>query len=159
MLLFPIAPFVWVIKFYSGNRKLMALLLFGTAIMSIFIITHLWWSAKIELQSLIKATQDTVGLRCSLKSISTNSEGKQYVLVCTPTKKVDLKYSDVKDMVDRYQEHYIDPIIPLLEDVFPERDNTLVIFAIATPSGFYACYKTKYPGKLVEKWHGSEDTL
>ncbi len=159
LILFPIMPFIWVVKWYSGKRKIVAPVLYISAILGISLLTIQWQKASGDLEVFIEEAEKRVGLKCIFNGIKVEEEALLYTLIGIPTKKHEIIYTDVNDMVDQYQKHYIDPMLSDFSELYPEQNEENIAIGIPTPSGFYACYKITHPGTVVKRWHGSEDSL
>ena len=160
LLLLPLLPFIWVLKWYSGNRKLMIPLLYGSFLVFVLMFAIGWTNASAEVQPFIDAAKQKVAIECSLKSIQFKEGEHRVVLVAqVPDHFSPDEYSSVEDMMMLYKEKYIDPIAGSYPETYKQTDQKVIIVAIPTPSGFTACYRIVSPGEMKEMWTATGDDI
>jgi hypothetical protein len=159
LFLFAILPFIWVLKWYSGRRRVVGPVLYLSAITAIICFCIGWRSATQDLKPFFQAAAEESGLRCSLKAISVKGGMKRLVVVCVPVKDVEIEYSNVDDMVKRYRERFVESLTNDYPQALIDGSKAAIIVAIPTPSGFYACYQIESPGHITKAWHDSGEDL
>jgi hypothetical protein len=155
LFMFPILPFIWVLKWYSGRRRVVGLCLYLSAIVAIACFSIEWRSAARDLEPFFLAAAEESGLMCSIKTISYKGGMKRFVVVSVPKKRVEIKYADVDEMVQRYRERFVESLTNDYPLTMINDNRAAIIIAIPTPSGFYACYQIESPGRITKAWHDS----
>lgn len=159
LLMFAILPFIWVLKWYSGRRRVVGPVLYLSAIVAIVCFSLGWRSATQDLEPFFLAAAEESGLRCSLRKIGVKSGRKRLVVVSIPTKNVEIEYSNVDDMVKHYRERFVESLTNDYPQALIDGSQAVIIIAIPTPSGFYACYQIESPGRITKAWHASGEDL
>ena len=156
LLLLPILPFIWVFKGYSGNKKVAASILYGSAIISFSIIGYQWHSASQTIQPFLEASSSS-GIEFTLKQIGT-SNGKKYVTVISsvvyqPTN----TYASVEEMLEVIQKEKIESLAQFYPDSLEQ--GSIIKIAIPTESGFIAVYEIDEPGNVSKSYTTTYDDL
>jgi hypothetical protein len=160
LFLLPIFPFIWVLKWYSGKRKIMIPLLYGSFL--IFILTFVtgWNNTSAELQPFIASAKRVTSIECSLNSIQFQNGESRIVLMAQVPKHFTIKdYDNIEEMVQLYKGKYIDPIAGAYPEIYKQTNQKVIIIAIPTPSGFTACYRIVSPGTVEKAWASTGDDI
>ncbi len=159
LVLFGILPFVWVLKWYSGRRRVVGSILYGSAIVAIACISINWRSTSENLNSFFKPAYEKTGMTFSLDSIGFKGEMKRFVVIGVPPDNVKIEYANVDDMVQGYRERFVDSFTNDYPKALLDGKQAALILAIRTPSGFYACYQIEGQGRITKAWHASGEDL
>ena len=158
ILFFP-ATLVWVLTNYSGKKKLVASLLYGSlavCCLSSYIHTV---SAKATLKPFFANLQEETETSCYFPGTTSWQDGLTVYLVWCHSPVVDnIKYRDVDEMVDRYQQELVEPLLDAYSKTLGEDEEIGVDIAIMSPSSIVACFRVQAPGAVTDSWHsGTEE--
>ncbi|MDF7802167.1 hypothetical protein P4C99_22030 [Pontiellaceae bacterium B1224] len=156
LLLLPILPFVWVFKGYSGNKKVTASILYGSAILSFSIIGYQWHSASKTIQPFIEASSSS-GIDFSVRQIGT-SNGQKYITVISDTVYEPTNaYASVEEMLEVIQKEKIESIAEFYPDSLEK--GSIIKIALHTKSGFIAVFEVDEPGNISKCYTTTYDEL
>ena len=155
ILFFPILPFIWVLKWYGGRKRLVGAILYVSAIVAFVLLGFASRLADDNLQPFFRAAEAESGLRCSLTTMS----GRRFVVIGVPEADAEIEYSSVDDMVQKYRERFVESLADDYPQSLTEGTKHVIILAIPTPSGFYACYQIESPGRITKQWHDAGEDL
>ncbi len=99
LILLPVIPFAWVIKGYSGSKRKVGALLYGSAVVAIALFAYEWRSASKHLEPFAEASS-AEGVELSLKSIRTHNGATSYTVVSRTAYEPGEPYASVDEMHD-----------------------------------------------------------
>ena len=144
------------IKHYSGNKKLVATLLWTSSLIVLVIRIITIYQANEDLKPFNSALSAQLNMNCKIKNdISFDADRgiRRYLIVCTPPKTDNSSYKDVYDMVRDYQIKYIEQILPTYKDTTHLSQDRAVIIGILSPFKVYACFEISSTGVIVNSWN------
>ncbi len=137
LILLPIIPLIWVFKGYSGNKKIMGSLLYGSALFAITGIGVTWASASADLKTFIESAKKE-GLELHLTSINSRGGEMSYVVAYRGIYVPEEAFASVDEMLALIQKEKANT----LAAHYPEAlTDEIVVLAIPTESGFIAMYE------------------
>lgn len=158
LLFFP-ATLIWAVTTYSGRKKLVATLLY-CSITVLGLSTYLEIrSAKATLKKFFVKIQQEVEPSCRFSNaISWASDFKVYFVWCRSAAVESIKYKDVDEMVERYEQNIIEPLLEPYAATLGSNEEVGIDIAIMSPSSIVACFEVRAPGTVTRSWHsGTEE--
>lgn len=151
--------FYYVIRFYSGNRKIVGGLLYASAL---FLFGGSWLQTNVaskELLPFLEKIKLVHGYDCIYTKGWIMSKGfTKYKIFCKSEKMNSIKYTSVEEMLNNFENQLIKPIIPVYQETFGQIKDKGTIIYFVTEGKMAACFTIKNPDQIVEKWYtGLED--
>ncbi len=155
LLTLPILPFYWVVRGYSGNRRIAGTILYASAVLASLLIGGQWYSASTQLSPFFDVSKEK-GVPMRLNQIGTARGKKYYTVVSRVVYEPNGSYASVEEMLSVIESELIEALIPHVpEDL---KEGVLLRIAIPTPSGFVAVYEVS--GQTVlKRYTASMDSL
>ncbi|MDT0627460.1 hypothetical protein [Alteromonas sp. W364] len=158
IVLFPIV-FLYVIFYYSGNRKVVApLLYFSWIIPNVYIDFHVK-DAQEDLAPFFDVMREEKSINCEMTSfISTSNNTNTYKVLCAGEGLSYVKFQNIDEMQTIYKTKIL---LPMLEVYFRSgqiKADYNVIIGLLSPVSLYACYKITRFGEIKEEWVSNIDT-
>ena len=152
---FPLA-YYHSIKYYSGNKKLVATLLFTSTLIVLIIRVIISIQTTSDLKPFNDALSGQLKMNCRINDDFYFDNGiRKYLIVCTPSMTDSSSYKDVYDMVRDYQVKYIEHILPTYKDKTHLIQDRAVIIGILSPFNVYACFEISSAGVVVNSWNSA----
>jgi len=142
------------IKYYSGNKKVVATLLWTATLIVISMYLVLTSNARNELKQFNENVAAQLNVNCKTRNdVIFGNNGRIYLTICTPARTDDAPYKDVGDMVKGYQIKLIEPMLPIYKNTIRLDTDKTVIIGINTPFNVYACFEINNTGVVIDSWN------
>lgn len=141
------------IRYYSGNKKIVATLLWSSTIIAISINLYFVNEAKEALKVFNQNVDAQLNISCKTQNDNTfvNSTRK-YLDICSPSKMDQSSYKDVGDMVSGYQTMFIEPMLPIYKNTMHLDGDKAVIIGILSSFDVFACFEISNTGIITNSW-------
>lgn len=167
VVLLPIFPLIWVVRFYSGNRLIIAPLLFGSWIVFFSSFSTIRSDTPrdtsppvpqqnilaVELDAFVDAANRMGLIECSQSSLELEEERYSLVLSARALEDLELPYDmDISEVIQRYREVYIDPILPYYPESLKNDKQKTIVIALQTELESITYFKIESPGVVTKIW-------
>jgi hypothetical protein len=141
------------IKYYSGNRKIVAPLLWSSTIIAISINLYFVNEAKEALKVFNQDAAAQLNISCKTQNDTTFVNGtRKFLDICNPSQKDQSSYKDVDDLVNGYQTRFIEPMLPIYKNTMHLDGDKAVIIGILSSFDVFACFEISNTGIITNSW-------
>lgn len=140
------------VKYYSGNRKVIAPLFIST---TLFLIIHTFVVNEIGKNQLAPFFADVsanLNIDCKYSgNVNISPRRNTYFVWCAPHEIEKVLYRGVDEMVEVYKKNYIEPMIPHYITDVKDHSRIAIKIGIKSPYQMVGCYEI-VQNSIVKSW-------
>lgn len=157
LVLLPIVPFIWVLKWYGGRRWRVGSALYLSAAVAFAAMTMGWDDAADSVQPFVRAAKQEVALDCQFNATGTGGGHTYHRLLCSSDKVKQIQFSSSDDMAQQYNAQLVAPLVAIYRRTLTSTDAPHLIVGILSPAGLVSCHRLDASGVLKVWVTGTED--
>lgn len=140
-----------VVKYYSGNRKIMAPLYISASLFVVISTLYAEHVGKEQMKPFFIAVSKNLKTECEFTgSVEQTPKRNIYFVWCAPYQVEKVTYQGVDDMVEKYKTKFIEPMIPYYTSNIHD-PHFAIKFGIKSPHNMVGCYELTQEG-IIKSW-------
>lgn len=150
LLLFPIT-YYWALFKYSGRRKVVAPLLWGSTLLLIGVAYLAANEVNRDLEGFFEDSRSELGISCQFTNTLTwSANGRLVWVACRPPSTERVEFRNTSELVESYRNEYGSKLASAYGRHATNDDR--LILMIPAPGNLYACYEVDPSGEISDSW-------